>query len=61
MTDTAFALCAHPCLDVSSPIGDRDTVKVEPLTLVAEQHAVAATIVKGLDVAHDSHELAMDP
>lgn len=36
-------------------------MKIKSLAVVAEEHAVATAIVKRLDVAHHSHELAMDP
>jgi len=61
MTHASLAVRPHSRLDVSSPVSDRDAVKVQALTIVTKEGAIASTIVEGLNHSLHSHGVAMDP
>ncbi len=55
--DVSLAVRAYADLDVTSAVRDFDAVKVKTLSVVTQQHAIAATIVEGLNDADDPHGL----
>ncbi len=61
MSDVTRRLDPRTHLNVSCPVGDTHAVKVQALAVIASQHAIAASIVEGLNDPGHSHESPRDP